>query len=316
MRDLDAEYSSAVRELLPRLRRLGYLLSGDWHRADDLVQATIERLLMIFTRGAPLADSGRAGAEPASGPGGAKAYWLTERSPYGDFGASATPNSDPWTARECPLPQMGVVAPAAALGRAPAWQPRTSLCWEYAPGGWATLTLPASGVGGDQRAVAMRIAKGVRLGLHERVKVPFRFAFPGLVFRPIGVGVGSGGNSPVDGRPLPWSVTLALLDPRPPHSSRSLERAPVITLEPHDPTAVSTLVKRPNTTIDGHAAYQEQIQNDPGDKLKGGLTVFDVRGFDVEIGTDGYLKEEQVQLFHAITVLGMDRGGWTGRPLG
>lgn len=44
MKDLDAEFSAAVGELLPRLRRLGYLLSGDWHRADDLVQATVERL--------------------------------------------------------------------------------------------------------------------------------------------------------------------------------------------------------------------------------------------------------------------------------
>jgi hypothetical protein len=41
---LDEEYTTCVRELLPRLRRLGYLLSGDWHRADDLAQTTIERL--------------------------------------------------------------------------------------------------------------------------------------------------------------------------------------------------------------------------------------------------------------------------------
>jgi RNA polymerase sigma-70 factor (sigma-E family) len=44
VRDLDEEYTTCVRELLPRLHRLGYLLSGDWHRADDLVQTTIERL--------------------------------------------------------------------------------------------------------------------------------------------------------------------------------------------------------------------------------------------------------------------------------
>lgn len=50
LRDLDAEYSASVRELLPRLRRLGYLLSGDWHRADDLVQATIERLYNRWRR--------------------------------------------------------------------------------------------------------------------------------------------------------------------------------------------------------------------------------------------------------------------------
>jgi len=44
VRDLDEEYTACVRDLLPRLRRLGYLLSGDWYRADDLVQTTIEKM--------------------------------------------------------------------------------------------------------------------------------------------------------------------------------------------------------------------------------------------------------------------------------
>jgi RNA polymerase sigma-70 factor (sigma-E family) len=50
MTDPDVEFSAVVGELLPRLRRLGYLLSGDWHRADDLVQATLERLYSRWRR--------------------------------------------------------------------------------------------------------------------------------------------------------------------------------------------------------------------------------------------------------------------------
>lgn len=46
----DDEYTVRVQELLPRLRRTAYLLCGDWHRADDLVQATITRLYVKWRR--------------------------------------------------------------------------------------------------------------------------------------------------------------------------------------------------------------------------------------------------------------------------
>lgn len=46
----DDEYTTRVRELLPRLRRTAYLLCADWHRADDLVQATITRLYVKWRR--------------------------------------------------------------------------------------------------------------------------------------------------------------------------------------------------------------------------------------------------------------------------
>ncbi|MDN3353158.1 SigE family RNA polymerase sigma factor [Actinomadura sp. DC4] len=46
----DEEYTARVRELLPRLHRTAYLLCADWHRADDLVQATITRLYVKWRR--------------------------------------------------------------------------------------------------------------------------------------------------------------------------------------------------------------------------------------------------------------------------
>jgi RNA polymerase sigma-70 factor (sigma-E family) len=46
----DEEYYSYVRSGLPALRRLAYVLSQDGHRADDLVQATLERLYRHWGR--------------------------------------------------------------------------------------------------------------------------------------------------------------------------------------------------------------------------------------------------------------------------
>jgi DNA-directed RNA polymerase specialized sigma24 family protein len=37
----DAEFTSFAESVVPSLRRLAYLLTHDWHRADDLVQATV-----------------------------------------------------------------------------------------------------------------------------------------------------------------------------------------------------------------------------------------------------------------------------------
>ncbi|GAB3958070.1 SigE family RNA polymerase sigma factor [Actinoallomurus acanthiterrae] len=50
MSRVDDEYTAHVQELLPRLRRTAYLLCADWHRADDLVQATITRLYVKWRR--------------------------------------------------------------------------------------------------------------------------------------------------------------------------------------------------------------------------------------------------------------------------
>jgi DNA-directed RNA polymerase specialized sigma24 family protein len=47
---VDDEYTVRVQELIPRLHRTAYLLCADWHRADDLVQATITRLYVKWRR--------------------------------------------------------------------------------------------------------------------------------------------------------------------------------------------------------------------------------------------------------------------------
>lgn len=46
----DAEFSEFVESVVPALRRMAYMLCHDWHSADDLVQATLTRLFVRWSR--------------------------------------------------------------------------------------------------------------------------------------------------------------------------------------------------------------------------------------------------------------------------
>ena len=48
--ETDAEFAEYVGARLPSLRRLAFLLCHDWHRADDLVQASITKLYVHWHR--------------------------------------------------------------------------------------------------------------------------------------------------------------------------------------------------------------------------------------------------------------------------
>jgi RNA polymerase sigma-70 factor (sigma-E family) len=48
----DAEFADFMSARMPSLRRLAMLLCQDWHRADDLVQATLVKLYVHWTRAA------------------------------------------------------------------------------------------------------------------------------------------------------------------------------------------------------------------------------------------------------------------------
>jgi len=50
MDDPEAEYTEYVRGRIPALRRLAFLLCGDEHRADDLVQTTITNLFVHWSK--------------------------------------------------------------------------------------------------------------------------------------------------------------------------------------------------------------------------------------------------------------------------
>jgi len=49
-------YAEFVTPRLPRLRALAYQLCGDWHRADDLVQTTLTKVLLHWSRVRAAAD--------------------------------------------------------------------------------------------------------------------------------------------------------------------------------------------------------------------------------------------------------------------
>jgi RNA polymerase sigma-70 factor (sigma-E family) len=48
--DRDAEFTEYVSARAPWLRRVAFLLCGDWHRADDLVQTSITKLYAHWHR--------------------------------------------------------------------------------------------------------------------------------------------------------------------------------------------------------------------------------------------------------------------------
>lgn len=50
MGERDRDYTDYVTVHLPRLRRLAYLLTQDWHRADDVVQTAITQLYRHWHR--------------------------------------------------------------------------------------------------------------------------------------------------------------------------------------------------------------------------------------------------------------------------
>jgi RNA polymerase sigma-70 factor (sigma-E family) len=52
----DDAYLEYVGGLVSGLRRVAYLLSHDWHRADDLVQASLERLYVHWGKAQQAAD--------------------------------------------------------------------------------------------------------------------------------------------------------------------------------------------------------------------------------------------------------------------
>jgi RNA polymerase sigma-70 factor (sigma-E family) len=50
VRERDSEYVGFVTQRLPSLRRLAFLLTQDWHRADDVVQTAVTQLYLHWRR--------------------------------------------------------------------------------------------------------------------------------------------------------------------------------------------------------------------------------------------------------------------------
>lgn len=50
MKNWDDQFTEYFRARVQRMRRVGYALCGDWHAAEDLVQATFVRLHRAWPR--------------------------------------------------------------------------------------------------------------------------------------------------------------------------------------------------------------------------------------------------------------------------
>ena len=107
--DRDADFVGYVTSRLPRLRQLAYLLTQDWHRADDVVQTAVTQLYVHWRR--------------ASGVDNLDAYartvvvrsFLTERRRWGSRVSLVSVPPDSATAVEDHAGRLAVRAALAAV---------------------------------------------------------------------------------------------------------------------------------------------------------------------------------------------------------
>ncbi|TDC90777.1 hypothetical protein [Actinomadura sp. 7K507] len=175
--------------------------------------------------------------------------------------------------------------------------------WEYRPESWALLSVNDRAVA--DAATVHRVAAGVKFGGNEPVAFPMR----------------------VSGIPDGLKVTQTWVGTRPEAmialgTSRGDDQLTVM-LSASRPQARKNF--KPNTTIDGHPAFDTRLPH-PGPRTgkasnRQTLWVFGVDGFDVNIVAAGEpLRRLQASggvtgLFRRITPLGTDPAEWTTTPL-
>jgi hypothetical protein len=187
---------------------------------------------------------------------------------------------------------------------APNAQLSFELRWQYAPDRWADLqaaALPATSVAALTR-VAYKIAATATLGGRSPVALPIGVAgIPrGLRVRRAVLDTGQGltgqgaqyertrGGALIYGTPRGGALILFAGRHLAPSDSIQFSVSPTGVVRHHPgnpgsgqaPTSASKGVTT-NTVIDGHPAYDSQLNGQAGDAV---LWVFGVQGFDVEIG--------------------------------
>ncbi|MQY05439.1 hypothetical protein [Actinomadura macrotermitis] len=142
-----------------------------------------------------------------------------------------------------------------------------ALHWEYAKGAWATLRMGDMPKGTDRKAVMLRVARTLRTGLSVPVAVPFQVKWPEGV-RPISLREqrqGPNREVEVEAGEHHWPVES--------HVRRGQKYCSVSA----GPSAYRERWLTPNTMFDGRPARRKD----------GLLTVFGVKGFDVEATCEG-----------------------------
>jgi hypothetical protein len=211
----------------------------------------------LYPRGAtpkaPQSDDG-----PVTGPvnvpappvQGRNAYWVSYTRAAIDVPADPTPEGD--------RPQRGYHVPAEN------WE---FLQWEYASGG--VVRVGVVNMGSESRALAQRVAEALRINT-EPVALPFQVTGLSPQLRPQSIAIS---ESLGKARSAYASLTFTTVAP----SAHPFDNTLMITMAPTGRTDGDKGFNPPNTTVDGHPAFQHPEA----------LTVYNVNGVDVEIHATG-----------------------------
>ena len=180
-------------------------------------------------------------------------------------------------------------------------QQNFELRWQYAPDRWADLqaaALPATSVAGLTR-VAYKIAATATLGGHSAVALPIGVAGipPGLRVRRAVLDAGPQGGVLIHGTPPGGALIYFVGRNLAPSDSIQFSLSPTGLVKHHRVNGARAFIRRrdggtgqgptpasdgvtTNTVIDGHPAYDSQLDGRAGAAI---LWVFGVHGYDVQI---------------------------------
>jgi hypothetical protein len=186
-------------------------------------------------------------------------------------------------------------------GQAPAVNGRRAfwgdgyLAWQYAPGGWATV----SGMPGRQALV--KIADGVRFGAAAMPPITFPVQLTGALSTwPLD----SVTFQPYRGvlRPSEWYLS---------HGNVGVEVTVYV-----DPAPPSSACAPANRSVDGYRVTVSHRQAVRGNPPGQNLCAADADGLSVDIAITGYHTPSVVSVFaHDTRLLGPNPANWTTRPL-
>jgi hypothetical protein len=203
---------------------------------------------------APQSDNGPL-TGPVSAPApsvqGRSASWVSYSRAAIDVPADPTPGEGGRT-------QRGYHIPA---------ENREFLQWEYAPGG--VVRVGVMNMGAESRTLAQRVAEALLIDT-EPVALPFQVTGLSPRLRPQSIGIS---ESIGKARSADASLTFTTVAP----SADPFDNTLHITIAPTGRTDGDKGFNPPNTTVDGHPAFQHPEA----------LTVYNVDGVDVEIRATG-----------------------------
>jgi hypothetical protein len=212
---------------------------------------------------------------------------------------------------------MATRSAPAVDGFAGYWDYPYVLIFEYAHGGWATLTLhgPNDQPDAPARAMALHIADGLRLGAPGR---PTRFPAQ-LVGLPSGWGIRAALTSQSRFGPLEFQYQIAVgaLVTAPWFDSTDIPDFGIAPASQSPSVCYVTPGQSQQLTVAGHQVTVTRVPAGNGEPAEQDLCAKNVDGLSVDIDTSGNHPPMDVTgLFAHLRMLGPDPARWTTRPIG